>query len=368
MTSPACGPADALRVHMTGSEWFTAVPGGLNRYFTDLYRTLRRRPDVDVSAAAFGNPELDGHSWGPIGGSTLRRAWTAFRDHTVLPREAIIDRHFGLYGRPARGRQGRHPLVVHFHGPWAAESLMAGSGRTAAYSKYLIERIRYADADRYVVLSKHFRDVLTHSYRVPGERIRIVPPGVDLDRFRTSEVPASSGAVLCVRRLERRMGVHLLLRAWPDVLAAHPDARLVIVGTGSEEAALRAQAAGSGVGSSVTFEGHVDDVRLSLLYEEAAVTVVPSVALEGFGLIALESLAAGRVPVVTDCGGLPDAVQGLDPSLIVPAGDPEALADRVAAALSGRAPGRRQCRAHAETFSWGTAAERHVALYKELTS
>lgn len=85
-------------------------------------------------------------------------------------------------------------------------------------------------------------------------------------------------------------------------------------------------------------------------------------------MIALESLAAGRAPVVTDCGGLPDAVRGLDPSLIVPAGDAEALADRIAAALSGRVPGRRQCRAHAETYSWDAAAQRHVALYEELVS
>lgn len=366
MTSPACRTAAPLRIHMTGSEWFTTVPGGLNRYFTDLYRTLRRRPDVDVSAIAFGDPECDGQSWGPVGGSTLRRAGAAFRDRTALPREAIIDRHFGLYGRPARGRRGRHPLVVHFHGPWAAESLMAGSGRFTARSKYLIERLRYAGADRYVVLSSHFRDVLTHSYRVPEDLIRVVPPGVDLDRFRPSEESASSGTVLCVRRLERRMGVHVLLHAWLDVLAAHPDARLVIVGTGSEEAALRSQTARWELTGSVTFEGHVDDVRLSHLYEEAAVTVVPSVALEGFGLIALESLAAGRAPVVTDCGGLPDAVRGLDPSLIVPADDAEALADRISAALSGRVPQRRQCRAHAETFSWDVATQRHVALYEEL--
>jgi glycosyltransferase involved in cell wall biosynthesis len=361
----AVGP---LRIHMTGSEWFATAPGGLNRYFTDLYLALHHRPDVDVSAVAFGHPEPGGQSWGPPGGSTLRRACVAFRDRTVLPQDAIIDRHFSLYGRPTRGRSGRHPFVVHFHGPWAAESLMAGSGEIPARTKYLLERIRYAGADRYVVLSGFFRDVLMHSYGVPEERIRVVPPGVALDRFRASDVPSSSRTVLCVRRLERRMGVHILLRAWPDVIAADPHARLVIVGTGTEEAVLRAQAARLGVGSSITFEGHVEDTRLAHLYEEAAVTVVPSVALEGFGLIALESLAAGRAPVVTDCGGLPDAVRELDQSLVVPAGDAGALADRIAGALSGRVPDRQRCRAHAETFSWDAAAQRHVALYEELVS
>ncbi|AWG98181.1 glycosyltransferase family 4 protein [Rhodococcus ruber] len=353
---------------MTGSEWFATAPGGLNRYFTDLYRALRHRPGVDVSAIAFGDPETGGQSWGPTGGSTLRRACAAFRDRTALPRQAIIDRHFSLYGRPSVGRRGPHPLVVHFHGPWAAESRLAGSSEIAARAKYQLERARYAGADRYVVLSGHFRDVLVHSYRVPQDRIRVLPPGVDLDRFRATDVPGSARTVLCVRRLERRMGVHVLLRAWPGVVAAHPDARLVIVGTGTEEAALRAQAAESAVGDSVVFEGRTDDARLAHLYEQAAATVVPSVALEGFGLIALESLAAGRAPVVTDCGGLPDAVRGLDPSLIVPAGDAEALADRIAGALSGRVPGRRGCRIHAETYSWDVAAQRHVALYAELVS
>ena len=359
---------DLLRIHMTGSEWFDALPGGLNRYFTDLYLALRRHSGVDVSAAAFGSPAADGLSWGPTGGSTLARTCSAFLDRTPLPRGAIIDRHFSLYGRPPVGRRGRHPLVVHFHGPWAAESRMAGSGPFAARAKHWIERVRYAGADRYVVLSAHFRDVLSQTYRVPDDRIRVVPPGVDLERFRAPGPTGSSGMVLCVRRLERRMGVHVLLHAWARIMATHPDARLIIVGSGSEEAALRKQAAESGVGDSVTFAGRTDDARLAVLYEQATATVVPSVALEGFGLIALESLAAGRAPIVTGCGGLPDAVRDLDPSLIVPAGDVEALADRIIGALAGLVPTHLKCRAQAETFSWATAAERHVQMYEELAS
>ena len=90
-------------------------------------------------------------------------------------------------------------------------------------------------------------------------------------------------------------------------------------------------------------------------------------ALEGFGLIALESLAAGRAPVVTACGGLPDSVRGLDPSLIVAPGEAGALAARLAAALDGTVPAPGRCRAHAETCSWSAAADRHIALYRELT-
>ena len=344
------------------------MPGGLNRYFTDLYQALVGHTDLDVSAAAFGEPVIGGRSWGPASGSTWLRARTAFTERYPLPRDAVIDRHFALYGRPATDLRGRHPLVVHFHGPWAQESLIGGSNAGVARLKYWLERLRYLRADRYVVLSASFRDLLVHTYRVPEDRVRIIPPGVDLDRFTVANHGGSSRTVLCVRRLERRMGVHVLLRCWPQVLTAHPDARLVVVGTGSEEAVLRAQVERSGLEACVSFEGHVDDQRLALLYHDAALTVVPSVALEGFGLIALESSAAGRAPVVTRCGGLPDAVEGLDPSLVVEAGDAEALADRIVRGLSGGVPGPRQCRAHAESFSWKAAAERHAAMYGELVT
>ncbi|MEV0029948.1 glycosyltransferase family 4 protein [Nocardia sp. NPDC050793] len=353
---------------MTGSEWFTAEPGGLNRYFTELFHALSRRPEVAVSAVAWGatseDDPADAQSWGATGDSTARRARIAFLDRAALRRASVLDRHFCLYGPAAIGRRGRLPLVVHFHGPWAAESRLTGQSELAAKAKYLIERLRYAGADRFVVLSNHFREVLGADYRIPEERIAVIPPGVDLSRFRAAPPPADAPTVLCVRRLERRMGIDTLLRCWPDVVAEHPDVRLVIVGTGTAERALRTMADESGLGDSIVFAGHVADDRLAELYEQAALTVVPTIALEGFGLIALESLAAGRAPIVTDCGGLPDSVRGLDPSLIVPAGAADALGARITAALYGALPAPERCRAHAETFSWDVTAQRHVAMYR----
>ncbi|WP_433665316.1 glycosyltransferase family 4 protein [Nocardia sp. CA-128927] len=354
---------------MTGSEWFASAPGGLNRYFTELFHALTRQAEVEVSAAAFGadSPAAPGaQSWGGLGGSTLRRARTAFLDRAELHRDTVLDRHFCLYGPAAIDRRGRLPLVIHFHGPWAAESRLTGQREAAVRAKYLLERLRYSGADRFVVLSNHFRDVLHTDYRVSLDRIAVIPPGVDLDRFHASPVRSDTDTrtVLCVRRLERRMGIDTLLRAWPGVLAEHPTARLVIVGTGAAGDELRSAA--RSLGDTVQFAGHIDDERLTELYEQAELTVVPTTALEGFGLIALESLAAGRAPIVTDCGGLPDSVRGLDPSLIVPAGDADALGARIVAALHGTMPTPAQCRAHAETFTWDVTAERHLAMYRAI--
>lgn len=354
-----------VRVHMTGAEWFATTRGGLNRYFTDLFDAMTRHPGVDVSASAFGTPSDGGNSLGPAAGSTFRRVRTAFGDRIGASENAVLDRHFALYGPPRRGFGGKRPLVVHFHGPWADESRMSGESERAVRAKYLLERLRYSGADRYVVLSEHFRALLADRYHVRPEHIRVVPPGVDLTRF----VPAPSSRrpmFLCVRRLEKRMGIDVLIDAWRQVVAGYPDAQLVIVGTGSEESSLRGQVHDHGLTGSVTFEGNASDQRLAELYREALATVVPTVSLEGFGLIALESMAAGRAPIVTDCGGLPDSVRDFDPSLIVAPGDADALADRLCRALTGDLPDPARCRAQAEKFTWDVAVDRHIAMYREL--
>lgn len=363
-----------VQVHMTGAEWFADTPGGLNRYFTDLFLALTELDGVEASASAFGDSDLGtagsdprASSWGPTAGSTLSRVWSSLSADRGLPKSTLIDRHFSLFGRPTLGLRGAHPSVAHFHGPWAAESAMSGQSDMVVRAKYWVERLRFLDVRRFIVLSGHSARILTEDYAVDPSAITVIPPGVDLGRFTVTPAPSTARpTVLCVRRLERRMGIDRLIAAWPSVVAEHPDARLVVVGTGTEEAALRRLAADSPAADSIDFAGRTSDERLSALYAEATVSVVPTLSLEGFGLIALESCASGRAPIVTDCGGLPDAVAGLDPTLVVPAGDVDALAHRLSTALSGEVPSAAACRAHAETFSWESSARQHVDLYREL--
>lgn len=355
--------AEPLAIHMAGSEWFSAQRGGLNRYFSDLFAALRGRSDVELSGAAFGEPEPGGSSWGPLGGSTRSRVRASMRASDI-PDTAVLDRHFALYG-PSRRRQ--QSLVTHFHGPWAAESAAAGQRARATRAKYLFERARYHGSDLYIVLAAHFAGVLTDQYGADPERIAIIPPGVDLDRFQASAIPDAAPVVLCVRRLERRMGIDVLIDSWPAIRAEVPDASLVIVGSGTIEADLRAQARDAGLSSSVQFMGEVSDDKLTELYSRCAITVIPTRSLEGFGLIALESLASGRAPVLTDVGGLPESVRGFDDSLIVPAEDAHELAARVIAALNGKRPSPSECRGQADRFSWSECADRHVAAYRAIS-
>jgi glycosyltransferase involved in cell wall biosynthesis len=350
---------------MTGSEWFSSRQGGLNRYFQGLYESMSQTKGLDVSGVAFGEAALNGSSWGPVGGGTLTRVLSSRRQPAASGLD-IIDKHFALYGSPRPPRSSPDAgMVVHFQGPWAAESAVSGDSGLVQRVKTIIERSAYRHGDAFVVLSEAFKDILSNSYGISSDKIHVIPPGVNVEDFEFSDAPTlglAAPIVLCVRRLEKRMGIDVLIKAWSEVNRLMPDAELRIVGGGTYESELKRLAADSP--ARITFLGRLSDSQLRDEYRAAAVTVVPSLELEGFGLIALESLAIGRAPIVTDCGGLPDAVRGLDESLIVPRGSVEALSNRLSQALAGQVPSARACRSHAQSFSWDVIVSRHLDLYK----
>jgi glycosyltransferase involved in cell wall biosynthesis len=199
---------------------------------------------------------------------------------------------------------------------------------------------------------------------------------VELERF----VPGDKGqaraalniderawVAVAVRRLVPRMGLDVLLDAWAEAGSGLEGALLALAGDGPERAALEEQANALGLGGRVRFLGRISDAQLVALYQAADVCIVPSVALEGFGLVVLEALACGTPVIASDIGGLPEALAELDPSLIIPAGDRVALATRLQAAYrSDRSlPSEQDCRQHAETFSWDRAAERTLEVYHQ---
>jgi glycosyltransferase involved in cell wall biosynthesis len=170
--------------------------------------------------------------------------------------------------------------------------------------------------------------------------------------------------VLGVGRLATQKGFGVLLEAathWQDLA---PLPRLMIVGQGPLDAELKAQAASLGVAAE--FAGQRDDVPA--LLASAAVFVLPS-QWEGQALILQEALRAGAPIVATRVGGNP-ALAGEDAALLVPPGDPAALADAVRAVLTG--PGlsdrlRKDALARAATLPDEEAAVSGVlAQYREL--
>lgn len=356
-----------MRLHMLGSEWFADRPGGLNRYFDSLFTSLRNADVADMRAGAFGSAPSGAESLGPVGlgmAERLRASWAWGRGID----EGLVDFHFALYAWAAlRGRRPQR-YVVHFHGPWASESRVAGQGRFGAQIKFRLESSVLSGAERVIVLSNHFADVVVRDYSIPAARVSIIPGGVDTAAFVPDDQPATAAGrlVVSVRRLEERMGLDVLLRAWPQVLARYPDSRLLIIGDGSSRGRLERQVAELHLEASVTLAGLQSDAFVLRAYQEAHVSVVPSVALEGFGLIALESLACGTPAVVTNCGGLAGIVRPLSPDLVTEIGDVNGLAKAIVLALDGEGPSGAECREWATRFSWDRIAAAHVDLYRDL--
>jgi glycosyltransferase involved in cell wall biosynthesis len=345
--------------------WFPDQPGGLNRYFRGLFSALRAA-GVETSATVVG-PVVD-PSDGVVAVSDrnapLYARLDAFRRRAQLGGD-LVDAHFALYALPALWRRTKGKrLVVHFHGPWADESRSSGARAGVASAKRLLERVLYRRADAIVVLSQAFGRIVVEQYGVESCRVHVIPPGVDLERFSPGDpsearlrlgLPSTGRIVVCVRRLVPRMGIEMLLEAW----AMKRDGLLLVIGDGGERERL--ESAARRLGSGVRFLGVVDDADLPRYYRAADVSVVPSTELEGFGLVALESLACGTPVVVTNVGGLPESVESWRPDLVV---RPTAAA--IAARLEAALPEPEACRVHAEQYSWSAAVDRHLDLYKRV--
>ncbi len=294
----------------------------------------------------------------------------------LLSRQRIdlIVSHFALYGAALPKSK---PLVVHFHGPWARESAAEGTASMGVRAKLALERSVYRRAQRLIVLSQAFQRELVEGYGVDPERVRIVPGGIDTDRFHTQLTkkearvqlgwPVDRPIAVVVRRQVRRMGLEELIDAAKVVVARRPDWLLLLGGKGPIADELQQRIDALGLQDHVRLLGRVSDADLPMVYRAADLSVVPSRSLEGFGLITLESLASGTPVLVTPTGGLPEIVAPFAPQCVFDDASAETMAAHLLDALDGRLamPQEADCRAYALRFAWPAIAEHVRTVYEE---
>jgi glycosyltransferase involved in cell wall biosynthesis len=164
------------------------------------------------------------------------------------------------------------------------------------------------------------------------------------------------------------MGLDQLVAAIPLLCRAVPDVLVHLAGRGSLAADLERRRHDSGLERHLRLVGYLPDELLPIAYRAADLTVVPSVALEGFGLVVAESLASGTPALVSDIGGLPEVVGGIAPQCVVPDASAASWALALADALLGRLqiPPPAALAAHVRaTFDWSVVAPRITAIYRE---
>ena len=364
-----------------GMHWFPERAGGLDRMYYSLVGALPGA-GVAVRGVVAGSSRVaedtDGaiRGFGPAAQSLPRRlmaARRALRDAIGIERPDVISSHFALYTFPGLDVTRGIPQVSHFQGPWADESHVEGADSLGQRAKHYLEQAVYARSSRLIVLSDAFGKILTSRYGIAPERIRVVPGCVNVEQFNLPVTPAEARLrlqlplgrpiVLAVRRLVRRMGLEDLVDAVKLLKHQQPDVLLLIAGKGRLEAELQARIDEAGLAHNVKLLGFVPDQHLASLYRAATISVVPTVALEGFGLITVESLASGTPVLVTPIGGLPEAVAGLSQDLVLPDTGAAAIAQGLAAALDGslKLPDADACRAYARKNFDNAVIARRVA-------
>jgi glycosyltransferase involved in cell wall biosynthesis len=375
-----------LTVLAQGVNWFAPGSGGLDRVFRDLALSLPQQ-DIALHGLVLGPPDVAALTRGQVlafgrGGKLPMRllaARMAMRKALLLQAPDVVALHFALFAAPTIDLLKTRPVVMHFHGPWAEEAAAEGAGPAGVAVRAGLERSVYRRATRLITLSEAFATLLQSRYGIAREKIRVVPGSVDLTRFapKVSRAaaraalgwPAANPILLAVRRLVRRMGLDRLIAAMPAVCAAVPGAMLMIAGRGAEEGRLKSLAEASGVGDNIRFLGFVADSDLPLAYRAADLNIVPSRALEGFGLTAAEALAAGTPSLVSPIGGLPEVVAPLDANLVFRSGSAPDIAGGLVAALTGGAPGETACISYARArFAPERAAAGVAAIYREAAS
>ncbi len=285
-----------------------------------------------------------------------------------------------------RRRAARVPLAYYFHSPWPAEYLARVRRKSARVQfpqlalRILAERWALGAARLIFVASGFMRRQLAafHPNAQLARKLHVLPHGVDAERFapcgdktiprRRLGLPPGATIIFTLRRLEERMGLEELIGAFAICRSGLNDPLLLIAGKGRLERALKDRAGALGLGTSVRFWGYAPDADLPDLYNAADLFVVPTQALEGFGLVIPEALAANVPVVATPVGGIPEVLGELAPELLSRDCTPEALAEQMQRVLRG--PGRaagddRYRRFVLKRYSWRRCAEEFAAHVRE---
>ncbi len=201
----------------------------------------------------------------------------------------------------------------------------------------------------------------------------VIPNGVDAEFFKPSNKRLSGPSnILFVGRLVPRKGVHILLKSFALLKKEIEDLRLIIAGEGRSKDTLIHLAKSYGILNSTLFLSYIPNQELLKYYNNADVVVVPSIARESFGIVALEAMSCAKPVVVTDVGGLPEVIEDGETGIIVEKENPYILKDALKRLLINKSLrkrlGENARKKVLHQYDWGIVTQRILKIYEELVS
>ena len=373
------------------TELFLPTKGGTAVWFAEVYRRLGERDIHIVTADVDGADVYDAQHPNTVHRLDLRRIpWLRpeslgmyIKLFVKAMSLAVCHRFDGIHAGRALpeglvawlvARLTGRPVVVYAHGE---ELTTWGAGLKFRAMRFAL---RHAD---HVVANSDFTRGELRKLDVNLERITLINPGVDVQRFRPGlwtgqlrkqlGLGASEKLVLSVGRLSRRKGFDVVERSIPMLATQGIAIHYALIGTGEDEAYLKALAWELGVSSRVHLLGHVGSDDLPRWYGACDVFAMPNREIdgdtEGFGMVFIEAAACGKPTVAGIAGGTGAAVVDGETGLRVDGTSIDAvtgalkalLEDSALAARLGEAGQQRATR----QFSWESVAAQTRLLVQE---
>ncbi len=284
------------------------------------------------------------------------------------------------------------PDVVHVHEPgvpligWAA-ARRTGTAATVATCHAYSELARYLPLlapigrriakhiDRFIAVSAAAQQFHSRALNVDIDRFTVIGNGIDLSAFvaappRPDADVARAPQLVFVGRLEQRKGVDVLIDAFLRLSDTLPNATLVIVGDGPQQARL-AGAVPPDKAGQVRFVGRVSDRERADWLAWADIAVAPAKGGESFGIVLLEALASGCALVASDIPGYASVARNNIDAWLVPPNDAKRLTDtliQVATDANARRQRSQNGHARAHTFAWPHIAAEIENVYHQAVS
>lgn len=241
---------------------------------------------------------------------------------------------------------------------------------------WVLQLIQYRNSDIVMVSvpeeSPEYRN-FHRIFRISAEKIRFIRQGVAIDTFNQfvncDENISQYGKpiILFVSSLHPRKGIKYLIVAMSYVVKEMPEAKLIIIGQGHQEAYLKNLAKKLNVNKNIIFEGFVPDTLLPKFYAMADVYVYPVILDTGWPLTPLEAMASGTPVIGTNVGAMKDLIK--DAGILCEPKNSRQIADALIRLLSDKDTrnkmGKRGVEIIKEKFTWNVITKKYIEIYEE---
>lgn len=284
------------------------------------------------------------------------------------------------------GRRLGIPVVYEVRAFWEDAAVNHGTSRENGLRYRLTRKLEthaLRQVDHVTTICEGLRrDIIARG--IPESRVTVIPNAVDADAFQPGgtadpELRCCLGLDGCrvlgfIGSFYAYEGLDLLLEAFPLIREQAPDVRILLVGGGFQDDALKAQAKRLGIADQVIFTGRVPHDRVQAYYDLVDLLVYPRRSMRLTELVTplkpLEAMAQGRLLMASDVGGHRELIRDGETGWLFRAGDPRALADRVLQTLAERdcwAEVRAAGRRYVETErNWAVSVARYRQVYEQL--